>query len=88
MTRVVLDLKVVPRSSRPGYLGRMADGTLRFGLSSPPVDGKANRELAEMLARAFGARRSGVEILSGSGSRRKRVAVAGATRRPRWYGRS
>lgn len=84
--RVVLDLKVVPRSRRPGFLGRMADGTLRFGLASPPVDGKANRELAKMLAEAFGTRRSAVELLSGAKGRRKRVAVSGATRRPEWYG--
>lgn len=86
MSRIVLDLKVVPRSSRPGYLGEMADGTLRFGLSSPPVDGRANRELEEMLAEAFGTRRSAVEILAGARGRRKRVAVSGATRRPGWYG--
>ncbi len=85
MTRVVLGLKVVPRSSRPGFLGRMEDGTLRFGLASPPVDGKANRELREMLAEAFGTRSSAVEILFGAGGRRKRVAVSGATRRPDWY---
>jgi hypothetical protein len=64
----------------------MADGTLRFGLSSPPVDGRANRELEEMLAEAFGTRRSAVEILAGARGRRKRVAVSGATRRPGWYG--
>ena len=83
---ILISLKVVPRSSRPGYLGRMADGTLRFGLASPPVDGKANRELAELLAKAFGTRRSEVEIVSGHKGRRKRVAVHGATRQPDWYG--
>lgn len=85
-SRIVLDLKVVPRSSRPGFLGTMSDGTPRFGLASPPVDGRANRELAELLAAAFGTRRSAVEILSGAGGRRKRVAVSGATRRPDWFG--
>jgi uncharacterized protein YggU (UPF0235/DUF167 family) len=50
------------------------------------VDGRANRELAELLAAAFGTRRSAVEILSGAGGRRKRVAVSGATRRPDWFG--
>jgi uncharacterized protein (TIGR00251 family) len=55
------------------------DGTWLATLKSPPVDGKANRELIALIAAHFGCRRSDVTIKSGSGSRLKLVEVA-ATR--------
>ena len=84
MSLLRLEVKVVTRSRRPGFLGIMADGTIRIGLSSPPVDGRANRELLGFIAEELGVPVSSVSITSGAGSRRKRLAVRDPGRRPEW----
>jgi len=45
------------------------DGTWLAKLKSPPVDGKANTELIELVARHHGCARSAVSIRSGAGAR-------------------
>ena len=52
-----------------------ADGTWVARLKSPPVDGKANAELIELIAEHFGCRRSAVSIKSGAGGRIKLVRI-------------
>ena len=73
---VTLTLRVVPRASKPS-LTVGTDGTLRARLHSPPVEGAANDELVDMLARAFDLPRRAVTIASGAQSRTKRVKLDG-----------
>lgn len=47
------------------------EGSLRLRLAAPPVDGKANTALIAWAAKAFGLRRSQVELLHGAASRHK-----------------
>jgi len=75
---VELDLLVQPRASRSRVLGEHGD-RLKVALAAPPVDGEANRELAELLAAALGVHRADVALLRGDAGRRKTVRVAGAT---------
>ena len=74
---VVVNVKAVPRSSKPGIDGLYGDEAVKVRISAAPVDGKANRELTEVLARAFGVPKSAVEILSGAASKHKRVMLRG-----------
>jgi uncharacterized protein (TIGR00251 family) len=53
------------------------DNALKIRLTSPPVDGAANRRCREFLAELFDVPRSKVVILSGETSRHKRVRVCG-----------
>ena len=46
-------------------------------LQSPPVEGAANTELVELLAKAFGVPRRAVTIIGGAHARTKRVQVEG-----------
>ena len=69
-----LTVRVIPRSSKPGIAG-IRDGALLVRLQSPPVEGAANDELIQVIARTFGAARRDVEIVAGVRSRLKRVAV-------------
>ena len=69
-----LTVRVIPRSSKPGIAG-IRDGALLVRLQSPPVEGAANDELIQVIARTFGAARRDVEIVAGARSRLKRVAV-------------
>lgn len=74
--RLVFKVQVVPRSSRSEVAGEH-NGSLRVRVSSPPVEGAANKELIQVLARAFNVSRSAVNILSGQNSRLKQVSIAG-----------
>lgn len=68
--------RVVPRASRDEVAGVQGEA-LRVRLTAPPVEGAANRALADFLARQLGVRRSQVHIISGEASRDKVVAVEG-----------
>ena len=69
-------VKVKP-NARQSSLERLADGSWLAQLKSPPVDGKANAELIELVAKQFGCAKSSVSVKSGAGSRYKRVEVPG-----------
>jgi uncharacterized protein (TIGR00251 family) len=75
---VVIEVRVIPRASRPGPAGAR-DGALLLRLQAPPVDGAANAEAVHILADLLGVPRRAVTILSGHHSRRKRIAVTGLT---------
>ena len=70
----ILQVKAKP-NSRVSALSRQEDGSWLAQLKSPPVDGKANAELVELVARTFGCARSAVEIKAGAGARFKRVRI-------------
>jgi uncharacterized protein (TIGR00251 family) len=46
-------------------------------LSVPPVEGKANEQLVEIVAKHFGVAKSLVHIVSGQSSRVKTLEIAG-----------
>lgn len=75
---VVIDVRVVPRAGRSGIAGTR-DGAVLVRLAAAPVDGAANAELIEVVAKAFDVPRRQVSIVSGDRSRQKRVRVAGLT---------
>jgi uncharacterized protein (TIGR00251 family) len=73
-TDLVIELRVQPRAGRAGFAGVHGD-RLRVRLAAPPVDGRANAELVEFLADAFGVSRAHVAIEQGMSGRDKRVRV-------------
>ncbi len=75
---VVLVVRVVPRAARPGIAGTRDDAVL-VRIGAAPVDGAANAELVEVLARAFDVPRRQVRLLSGERSRLKRVELSGVS---------
>jgi len=76
--RLVFKVQVVPRSSRSEVAGEH-NGSLRVRVSSPPVEGAANKELTQVLAKAFKVSRNAVDIVSGQNSRLKQVSIEGVT---------
>jgi uncharacterized protein (TIGR00251 family) len=70
-----LEIKVKPNARR-SQLAEQPDGTWLATLKSPPVDGKANAELIELVAEHFRCRRAQVTIRAGAGGRRKLVQIA------------
>jgi uncharacterized protein (TIGR00251 family) len=69
-----LQVKVRPNARASG-LEVQQDGTWLARVKAPPVDGKANAELTELIARQFGVRRAQITIASGASRRLKRVRI-------------
>jgi uncharacterized protein (TIGR00251 family) len=75
---VVLRVHVVPGASRPGVAGFHGE-SVRIRVRARPVEGAANRELAQVLADVLGVRAAAVSIEAGAHGREKRVLVRGVT---------
>jgi len=75
---VLLDVRVVPRAGRSGIAGTR-DGALLVRLNAPPVDGAANEELIDAMAKVFGVPKRAVTLVAGARSRTKRLRISGLT---------
>lgn len=75
---IILNVKAQPRSSRSGLDGLVGDA-VKVRIRSAPVDGKANKELVETLADAFGLPKSRVVFKGGETSKTKRILLQGLT---------
>ncbi|MGH2606319.1 MAG: DUF167 domain-containing protein [Anaerolineales bacterium] len=60
-----LTVRVTPRSRRTEIAGVLEDGTLRVRVSAPPVEGKANAALVQLLAKVLAVRANRIEIIAG-----------------------
>jgi uncharacterized protein (TIGR00251 family) len=69
-------LRVQPRAARDEVVGWQA-GELRVRVTASPVEGEANRAVAELLARVLGVRVGAVTIVRGVRGRHKLVRVEG-----------
>ena len=67
-------VKVKP-GSRRSEIEESPDGTWFARVKAPPVDGKANAELAVLVAKCFGVRKAQVSIKSGASGRIKLVQI-------------
>ncbi len=74
---VVIGVRAQPRSSRAGIDGLFGEDAVRVRIRSAPVDGKANKELVETLAEAFGIPKSAISFKGGETSRTKRLLLRG-----------
>jgi len=74
-----LEVRVTPRAGRSAIAG-MRDDTLLVRLAAAPVDGAANAELIELIARALDVPKRDITIVSGQRSRSKRLRVANIDR--------
>ena len=76
---IVLNVRAQPRSSKAGIDGLWGDDAVKVRIRSAPVDGKANKELIETLADAFGLPKSAVSFKGGETSKTKRILLRGLT---------
>lgn len=70
----ILEVQVKPNAKHQ-KIEQTADGVWIVHLQSPPVDGKANKELIQLLAKHLGIPKSRLQIKTGATSRRKRVEI-------------
>ena len=69
-------IKVIPRSSREEITGREND-VYKVRLTSPPVDGEANKALISFLSKKMQRPKWSIEITAGRKSRIKTVRIYG-----------
>lgn len=71
---VILEIKVIPSS---GFSKIMLDKaqTIKCYVKSPPENGKANKEVIELFAKALNVPKSVIDIISGLTSRNKRIKI-------------
>ena len=70
----VVSCHVQPNASKTAVVGMYGE-ELKVSLKTPPVDGKANKELCRFFADEFKVSAGSVQLLSGQTSRRKRVLI-------------
>jgi uncharacterized protein (TIGR00251 family) len=70
-----LTVRVTPRARRTEIAGVMEDGTLRVRVSAPPVEGKANAALVQLLAKILGVRANRIEIVAGQSGLDKILSI-------------
>lgn len=73
---VRLRVRVQPRASRAEIAG-VHDGALRVRLTSPPVEGAANRQLIDLLSDVLDVPRSAIRLVRGESARDKVVEIEG-----------
>ena len=71
-------MRAQPRSSRSGIDGTVGDA-VKVRIRCAPVDGKANKELVETLADAFGIPKASVVFKGGETSKTKRILLRGVS---------
>ena len=74
---LILSVYVQPRASKNQICGIQGD-ELKIRLTSPPVDGAANKLCREFVADLFNVSKSYVEIIAGETSRHKRLRINGS----------
>ncbi|MDD2465160.1 MAG: DUF167 domain-containing protein [Desulfobulbus sp.] len=75
---ITLRLHVQPRASANSLAGLQGD-LLKLRLTTPPVDGKANKAVIAYLAKLFHLPKSAITLKSGHQSRSKTMVITGLT---------
>lgn len=75
-SHVILALFVQPRASRNEIVGLQGE-ELKVKLTSPPVEGAANKLCCEYFAKLLGLSKSGVRLCGGEKSRHKKILLEG-----------
>jgi uncharacterized protein (TIGR00251 family) len=73
---LLLSLYVQPRASRNELAGLHGEA-LKLRLTTPPVDGRANKAVISFLAKLLKIPKSAILIKSGQQSRSKKIVLSG-----------
>lgn len=81
-TGVILAIEVSPSSGREEFISGFDPWrrSIRCSVRSPPVHGRANREVIESLGRILGVPAASVQVVTGATQSRKRVKIEGVTK--------
>lgn len=68
-------IRVVTRAKKNEIAEIMGDGTLKVRVTAPPVEGKANKAVIDLIAEVLDVPASSVEIVAGARSREKLISI-------------
>ena len=71
---LILRVFVLPKSSKTQIIGLYKE-SLKIKLKSPPVDGAANKELIDFIAKTLKIPKINLEIISGHQSKNKSLFI-------------
>jgi uncharacterized protein (TIGR00251 family) len=71
---VIIKLHVIPNAKKTILTGEY-NNTLKIKVSSPPVDGSANKEIKKFFSEMFNVSKNKVEIIKGEKSRQKEILI-------------
>jgi len=73
-----LRVHVIPNARKSEFRGRRDEtGEWILRLNAPPVEGKANKEAAQFIAKTLGVSRSSVDLIAGEKGRHKIFEIVG-----------
>ena len=72
----LIDIHLAPRSSRNKIVG-IFNGRLKIAIAAPPVDGKANSALIELLAEELDIPKRSISIVRGQLAKEKCLLIEG-----------
>ena len=72
-----LALRVQPGAKRSALLERLASGEWKVAVAAPPLEGRANAAVIELLSELLDVPRRRLELVRGASSRRKSIEVEG-----------
>lgn len=75
----ILAIEVTAGSKRENFPGGFNPwrNTLDCIVTAPPVEGRANRAVVELISRSLDVPKNRISILSGSGSAQKKIMIEG-----------
>ena len=72
-------IRLLPRSSKNEIIGREGD-VYRVKVTSPPINGKANRALISLLSKKLRVSKGSIEIITGERSKIKQIRIHGLSK--------
>jgi uncharacterized protein (TIGR00251 family) len=74
---MLLSLRVQPGAKRSALLARLASGEYKVAVAAPPLEGRANEAVVELVSELLGVKRRQVTVARGTSSRSKLIEVEG-----------
>ena len=71
---VAFKVKVVPNSSASKIV-EVNEEFVKIKLNSPPIEGRANKEVVNLLSKVLGVPKTSIELLNGDKSKLKTLSV-------------
>ena len=68
-----INIKVIPNAKKNSVCEE--DGIFKVYVNAPPVEGRANNSVIEVLSEYFNVRKSNIKIITGEKSRNKIVEI-------------
>jgi len=70
---LLIEVHVIPNAKKPAV--KKNDNTYTVWVNAPPVGGKANKRLIEILSEFFNVKKSAIRIIRGEKGRNKIIEI-------------